>query len=66
MAEKKAYLQGYSDFSLVPENKLDTLARTAVAIDDMIAQYQLDSISLRCWRRCRASWASPPACCWAR
>ena len=60
LAEKKAYLQGYSDFSLVPENKLDTLARTAVAIDDMIAQYQLDSISLRCWEEMQSELGIAP------
>jgi len=49
LLDKAAYLKAYANFSCVPEGKLDTLARTAVAIDDMIAEYGLDSISLRCW-----------------
>lgn len=39
----------YTDFSKVPENKITTLAKTSVAIDDMICQYHLDCITLRCW-----------------
>lgn len=60
LAEKKDYLRGYSDFSLVPEGKLDTLARTAVAIDDMIGQYQLDSLSLRCWEEMQSELGIAP------
>ena len=60
LEEKKAYLQGYSDFSGVPANKLDTLARTAVALDDMIAQYQLDSLSLRCWEEMQSELGIAP------
>ncbi len=49
VVQKIAFLRDYSDFSCVPAEKTDILARTAVAIDDMIEKYQLDSISLRCW-----------------
>ena len=47
--EKSEWLKAYTDFSRVPENKINTLSKTAVAIDDMIAEYELDSVSLRCW-----------------
>ncbi len=49
LAEKIKYLKAYSNFSCVPEAKTEMLAKTAVAIDDMIEQYHLDSVSLRCW-----------------
>ena len=57
---KKEYLKSYSDFSIVPANKLDTLARTAVAIDDMIEIYELDSISLRCWEEMQSELGIAP------
>ena len=46
---KKEYLKTYSDFSMVPVNKFDTIARMATAIDDMISEYDMDIIALRCW-----------------
>lgn len=42
-------LVNYTDFSKVPADKTLTLAKTSVAIDDMIEQYHLDCITLRCW-----------------
>lgn len=47
--QKKERLSGYTDCSKVPADKLLTLAKTSVAIDDMIEQYHLDCITLRCW-----------------
>lgn len=42
-------LVNYTDFSKVPKDKTLTLAKTSVAIDDMIDEYHLDCITLRCW-----------------
>lgn len=42
-------LIGYTDFSSVPKDKTETLAKVSVAIDDMIREYHLDCITLRCW-----------------
>ena len=42
-------LVNYTDFSRVPKDKTLTLAKTSVAIDDMIDEYHLDCITLRCW-----------------
>ena len=42
-------LIGYTDFSSVPEDKTETLAKVSVAIDDMMREYHLDCITLRCW-----------------
>lgn len=47
--QKRAVLIDYTDFSSVPAEKLCTLAKVAVAIDDMIEAYHLDCITLRCW-----------------
>lgn len=42
-------LKNYTDFSLVPEKNMNTLAKISVVIDEYIEQYHLDAISLRCW-----------------
>ena len=47
--QKIGRLINYTDFSSVPKEKTETLAKVSVAIDDMIAEYHLDCITLRCW-----------------
>lgn len=42
-------LINYTDFSKVPKDKTQTLAKVSVAIDDMMREYHLDCITLRCW-----------------
>ncbi len=42
-------LVNYTDFSRVPKDKTLTLAKVSVAIDDMMREYHLDCITLRCW-----------------
>ncbi len=49
LADKITALKAYADFSAVPEKKLDTLARMSTAVDDMIKEYGMDAVSLRCW-----------------
>lgn len=46
---RKEQLIAYTDFSKVPEDKLNTLAKVSVVIDDFIKDYGLDCITLRCW-----------------
>ncbi len=46
---KKARLLNYADFSLVPEENRNTLSKISVVIDEYIAEYRLDAITLRCW-----------------
>lgn len=46
---KKAVLEGYTDFSGVPEDKKNMLAKISVVIDEYIDTYRLDAIALRCW-----------------
>jgi len=47
--EKKEFLYNYTDFSLVPDEKLTTLAKVSVVLDDYIKEYELDALTLRCW-----------------
>lgn len=46
---KKKTLEHYTDFTAVPEEKKNTLAKISVVIDEYIEQYHLDAIALRCW-----------------
>ena len=42
-------LKNYSDFSGVPAENMNTLAKVAVVIDEYIDEYHLDALALRCW-----------------
>ena len=42
-------LKNYTDCSLVPAKNMTMLAKISVVIDEYIAEYHLDAISLRCW-----------------
>ena len=46
---KMAHLKEYSNFSLVPLERMITLAKVSCAIDQYIDEYHLDAITLRCW-----------------
>ena len=46
---KAEILKNYTDFSKCPADKLITLAKVSVVIDDYIAEYKLDCVTLRCW-----------------
>lgn len=46
---KKAALRAYADFSAFPEDRFDNYAKWSLAVDDIIGQYRLDAVSLRCW-----------------
>ena len=49
VVQKIQRLKNYTNCSLVPEENMSTLAKISVCIDDYIAQYHLDALSLRCW-----------------
>jgi L-fucose isomerase-like protein len=42
-------LQSYTDCSGVPAANMETLAKISLVIDEYIAAYHLDAITLRCW-----------------
>ena len=46
---KKESLIKYADFSAVPEEKKNILAKISVVIDEYIEEYRLDAVALRCW-----------------
>ncbi len=46
---KKERLEGYTNFSNVPEASKTTLAKLSVVIDGYVEQYHLDALTLRCW-----------------
>ena len=46
---KKESLEKYADFSKVPEDKKNMLAKISVVIDEYIKNYHLNAVALRCW-----------------
>ena len=46
---KMERLSASTDCSSCPTTKLETLAKISVVIDEYIAEYHLDAITLRCW-----------------
>lgn len=49
LASKIERFRDYTDFSCVPADKLTTLAKISLALDQFIEEHQLDAIGLRCW-----------------
>ncbi|HPN84011.1 MAG TPA: hypothetical protein PK821_01620 [Victivallales bacterium] len=47
--EKAERLKRYTSWTGVPREKFEMLAKTSVAIDDIISDYKMDCIALRCW-----------------
>jgi L-fucose isomerase-like protein len=46
---KAERLRGYTNWEGVPESTFETIAKLAVVIDRIIAEYGMDAIALRCW-----------------
>lgn len=42
-------LKNYTNFTCVPKDRITTLAKFSVVIDNYIDEYHLDAITLRCW-----------------
>ena len=47
--KKKAALYSYADFSSLPADRFENYAKWSLAVDDIITEYHLDAVSLRCW-----------------
>ena len=54
VAAKLARLDDYTDFSNVPVENKNTLAKLSVVIDEYIERYHLDALALRCWNEMEA------------
>ncbi len=48
-AAKAARLKDYTNWTGVPAEKFAMLAKLGVVIDDLIADYKMDCLALRCW-----------------
>jgi L-fucose isomerase-like protein len=48
-AAKAERLKNYTGWNGVPPAKFETLARLSVVLDDIIAEYKMDCLALRCW-----------------
>lgn len=48
-AAKATRLKNYTNWTGVPDDKFAMLTRAAVALDDLIGDYRLDCLALRCW-----------------
>ncbi|WP_346860615.1 hypothetical protein [uncultured Draconibacterium sp.] len=46
---KAETLKNYTNFKNVPEKSFDNLVRFGVVLDDIIEEYELDALALRCW-----------------
>lgn len=46
---KRQRLLDYTNWQGVPEERIDMLAKVGVALDDIVSEFQLDAIALRCW-----------------
>ena len=49
LEDKKLVLAALSDFGTYPPEKLENISRLAVVIDNIIEEYDLQAISIRCW-----------------
>ena len=46
---KAARLKAYASWQGVPAAAFDTLVRLGVALDQVVAEYRMDALALRCW-----------------
>ncbi|MDR1618476.1 MAG: hypothetical protein LBS06_05440 [Treponema sp.] len=52
-AKEEAYRQ-YANWGKVPQDNFSTMVKTAVVLDDVIDEYKLDCLGLRCWNEFEA------------
>ena len=49
MLEKKAQILEITEFKGYPEEKLETMARVQAAFEDLVKEYNLQAVAVRCW-----------------
>jgi L-fucose isomerase-like protein len=49
LLKKAKELKAYADFSKVPDQNALTIAKLGAVIDDYVAEYHLDAVTIRCW-----------------
>lgn len=57
---KKLVLQDLSDFGTYPPVKLENIARLGVAVDELIEEYNLHAIAIRCWDELEKTYGVAP------
>ena len=60
LAAKKAAYVALADFSRFDAEKLTNIARLGVAIDDLIREYDLQAVALRCWDELQKKYGIAP------
>ncbi|MBR6410939.1 MAG: hypothetical protein IKS35_06120 [Clostridia bacterium] len=60
LEEKKALYASLSDFGSYPPSKLDAIARLGVVVDNLIAEYDLHAVALRCWDELQKKYGIAP------
>ncbi len=58
--EKQKYLKDSSSWQGVPDSALDGLVRLGVILDDMVAEHNMDAISIRCWTEIQEQFGISP------
>lgn len=49
-----------SDFGKYPPVKLENIARLGVAVDELIEEYNLQAVAIRCWDELEKTWGIAP------
>lgn len=57
---KKIKLSALSDFGTYPPEKLENISKLAVVIDDLIEEYDLQAIAIRCWDELQKTFGIAP------
>ena len=47
--EKSAFLRDYASWRGVPDKAFSALVRLGVVLDNLIEEYQMDAVAIRCW-----------------
>ncbi|MBN1681391.1 MAG: hypothetical protein JW966_14005 [Anaerolineae bacterium] len=47
--DKLAMLRGYANWTAVPDPAVENIAKLSVVLDEIIDEYQMDAVAIRCW-----------------
>ena len=60
IAKKKEVYETLSDFGTYPPEKLENIARLGAALDELIEEYDLQAVALRCWNEFQTRYGIAP------
>lgn len=60
LADKKYLYDSLTDFGTYPPEKLENIARLGVVVDELIEEYDLQAIAIRCWDELQKRWGIAP------